>query len=91
MEIRGEKFEGGPCRVCGCKLRYVKSRDCVPCTKHKKRRYYLEHKGGVSIKKAERKRSDKALYGTCVDMKKVEMRRAIEERQERHGNCKADC
>jgi len=83
MQLRGEKFEGSPCRKCGGKLRYVKSRDCVACTKSKKRKYYLENKGSGSIRKADRKRSDKALYGTCVDTRKVEIRRAIEDRQER--------
>jgi queuine/archaeosine tRNA-ribosyltransferase len=83
MQLRGEKFEGSACRVCGSKLRYVKSRDCVACTKSKKRKYYIENKGGKAIKTANRKRSDKALYGTCVDAKKVAMRRAIEDREER--------
>jgi hypothetical protein len=83
MQLRGEKFEGCPCRECGSKIKYVKGRKCVPCTKAKKRKYYLEHKGSGSIRKADRKRSDKALYGTCVDTRKVEMRRAIEDRQAR--------
>jgi len=83
MQLRGEKFEGCACRVCGSKVRYVKSRDCVACIKIKKRKYYLENKKLPSIIRNNRKRSDKALYGTCVDMKKVEMRRAIEDRQAR--------
>lgn len=28
-----------PCRVCGCKLRYTSSNQCVPCTKDRAREY----------------------------------------------------
>lgn len=29
--MRGEKFEGSPCFVCGNRVRYKKSNNCVVC------------------------------------------------------------
>lgn len=87
MKVKGARKPAKPCRRCGCEERYIANGSCPTCKAASEAAWAKANpeRYKAITAKANKKAHNKQRYGVSVSQEKTELRRLIEERQERNA------